>query len=80
MQGLRCTVDRGAALGQGWQRIVITVDQCLLLFATPTFDLPFRGYSIFNALESFVDDQRHRSPQRCVTIKGACVMLVDPPF
>jgi hypothetical protein len=59
---------------------VIPADECLLLFAPPTFDLPFRGYSIFNALESFVEDQGHRSPQRCVAIKGACVMLVDPPL
>jgi len=66
--------------GQGWQRRIVSADQCFLLIAPPTLDLSFRGHGVFDALEDFVENQSYRSSERGEAIEGAGPMLPDPLF
>jgi hypothetical protein len=60
--------------------VIVSADQCFLLFAPPTLNLPFYGNGVFNALECFVENQSHRSSKRRVATEGAGLMLPDAPL
>ena len=42
-----------------------------------TFHLAFRGYRILNSLEFLLKDECYRPPAGGVTIKNACLMLLN---
>ncbi len=75
----RCS-ESGTASGQDWQHGIIALNQCLLLFPTPTFHLSFCRHRILNALEMLMKYQVDRQPTRGNAVKQPSLMFAYALF
>src|SRR5262249_18408284 len=69
----------GASLCQSFDRVPVAADQRLFLSPGPTFELPFGGNGVSDAVEMLRPYQQHGAPFECVAPIRADLMLLDAP-